>query len=251
MTKFPSSSCIRIVRTLPTPADLFRGAADEFVRLGRELIAKRGRFVVALSGGSTPRTLYSLLAKDYADFSWSRTFLFFGDERHVPPDHPDSNYRMVNEALLSKISIPTGNVFRVQAEIPDATAVAANYEAAVRQFFRLQAGEFPVFDLVLLGLGGDGHTASIFPDSDGLKEQSRLVIANWVEKFKTHRISFTYPVLNHASDAMFLVAGAGKSEILQAVLEGNFAPPYPAQLVQPESRLIWMLDEAAASKLSQ
>jgi 6-phosphogluconolactonase len=244
------SSCIRIVRTLPTSADLFCGAADEFVRLGRELIAGRGRFVVALSGGSTPRGLYTLLAKDYADFSWSRTYLFFGDERHVPPNHADSNYRMVNEALLTKIPIPPGNVFRVPAENIDAAAVATEYDTRLREFFQLQPGEFPTFDLVLLGLGPDGHTASLFPDSEGLKETSRMVIANWVEKFKTHRISFTFPVLNHASNAMFLVSGADKANIVQEILQGQHEPPYPAQLVQPEGRLLWMLDEAAAAKLS-
>lgn len=243
-------ACIRIIRTLPTPADLFRGAADEFMRLGRELIAQHGRFAVALSGGSTPRALYSLLAQDYADFTWSRTFLFFGDERHVPPDHPDSNYRMVNQALLSKVPIPAGNVFRVRAENPDAAAAAAEYEATLREFFHLSANEVPTFDLILLGLGPDGHTASLFPGSDGLREQSRLVIANWVEKFKTHRISFTFRVLNHATDVMFLVSGSDKSDMVQEILGGQHEPPYPAQLVQPEGRLIWMLDEGAAGKLS-
>jgi len=243
-------ACIRITRTLPSPADLFRGVADEFVRLGRELIANRGRFVVALSGGSTPRALYALLAKDYADFSWTRTFLFFGDERHVPPDHPDSNYGMVKEALLSKVPIPANNVFRVQAENPDAAAAAADYEARIRHFFHLSSNEVPTFDFILLGLGSDGHTASLFPDSEGLKEQSRLVIANWVEKFKTHRISFTFPVLNHATDAMYLVSGSDKADIVRDILQGHHEPPYPAQLVQPEGRLLWMLDEAAACKLS-
>ncbi len=242
-------ACIRIVRRLPTPADLFRGAADEFVRVGHAAIAGNGRFTVALSGGSTPRSLYSLLAKDYADFSWSRTHLFFGDERHVPPNHPDSNYRMVNEALLSKVPIPAANLYRVRAEMPDAAAAALDYEENLRSFFQLQPGGFPRFDLILLGLGPDGHTASLFPDSEGLKEQSRLVIANWVEKFKTHRITFTFPVLNHATDVMFLASGADKADMVHQVLEGRNTPPFPAQEVQPEGRLIWMLDEAAAAKL--
>ncbi|MFY9559446.1 MAG: 6-phosphogluconolactonase [Terriglobales bacterium] len=242
-------SCIRIIEVLSTSADLFRGAAEEFVRMGRAAIAERGRFVVALSGGSTPRSLYSLLAKDYADFSWSRTFLFFGDERHVPPDHPDSNYRMVSEALLTKVPVPAGNVYRVPAENPDAAAAASAYEARLCSFFQLQPGEFPRFDLILLGLGPDGHTASLFPDSEGLKEQSRLVIANWVEKFKTHRITFTFPVLNHATDVIFLVSGADKADMVRQVLEGKNTPPFPAQQVQPEGRLLWMLEEAAAATL--
>jgi 6-phosphogluconolactonase len=243
--------CIRIVEVLPTPADLFHGAAEEFVRLGRAAIAERGRFTVALSGGSTPRSLYSLLAKDYADFSWSRTFLFFGDERHVPPGDPDSNYRMVDEALLSKVPIPAGNVDRVRADLPDAAAAALQYEESLRTFFKLPPGEFPRFDLILLGLGADGHTASLFPDSDGLKEQSRLVIANWVEKLQTHRITITFPVLNHATEVMFLANGSDKANMVQQVLEGKSTPPFPAQQVHPDGRLVWMLDEAAAAKLKR
>jgi 6-phosphogluconolactonase len=242
-------TCIRIVEVLPTPDGLFRASAEEFVRVGRGAIAERGRFTVALSGGSTPRSLYSLLAKEHADFDWNRTFLFFGDERHVPPDHAESNYRMVNEALLSKVRIPAGNVYRVAAENPDPSAVASNYEEKLRAFFKLSSGEFPHFDLILLGLGPDGHTASLFPDSAGLKEQSRLVIANWVEKFKTHRITFTFPVLNHAADVMFLSSGANKANMVHQILEGHQTPPFPAQQVQPEGRLVWMLDEDAAAEL--
>jgi 6-phosphogluconolactonase len=243
--------CIRIVEVLPAPADLFRAAAEEFVRVGRAAIAEHGRFTVALSGGSTPRSLYSLLANKYADFPWSQTFLFFGDERHVPPDHSDSNYRMVNEALLSKVPVPAGNVYRVPAENPDAAAVAAAYEENLRRFFQLRPDEFPRFDLILLGLGTDGHTASLFPDSAGLKEQSRLVLANWVEKFKTHRITFTFPVLNHAANVMFLACGSDKADMVRQILEGENTPPFPAQQVQPDGKLLWMLDEAASAKLSR
>jgi 6-phosphogluconolactonase len=244
-------TCIRITEVLPTPADLFHAAAEEFVRVGHAAIAERGRFTVALSGGSTPRSLYSLLAKDYANFAWSKAFLFFGDERHVPPDHPDSNYRMVKEALLSKAPIPSENVYRVRAELPEPAAAASEYEERLRSSFNLQPGEFPRFDLILLGLGPDGHTASLFPNSEGLKEQSRLVIANWVEKFKTHRITFTFPVLNHASDVMFLSSGTDKAEMVREILEGERTPPFPAQQVQPQGRLLWMLDEAAAAKLKR
>jgi 6-phosphogluconolactonase len=242
--------CIRLIRRFDTPDDLFQGAAKEFLRIGNAAIAKTGRFTVALSGGSTPRSLYSLLANAHADFDWRHTFLFFGDERHVPPTDGESNYRMVNEALLEKISIPAGNVFRVQAENPDASAAAAEYETRMRDFFNIKPGQFPVFDLILLGLGSDGHTASLFPGSAGLNDQTHLVIANWVEKFRTNRISFTYPVLNHAHEVMFLVSGAGKSAIVHEILEGNRQPPYPAQLVQPEGQLYWMLDAAAAANLA-
>lgn len=241
----------RTIQILPTSPDLFHAAAEEFVRIGKAAIAARGRFTVALSGGSTPKSLYSLLAAKYAAFDWARTFLFLGDERHVPPDHPDSNYRMVNEALLSKISIPAENVFRVKTEDRDADAAALEYENELRRFFALQSGEFPRFNLILLGLGPDGHTASLFPGSDGLKEQSRLVIANWVEKFNTHRITFTFPVLNHAREVMFLASGSDKADMVQEVLEGQNTPPYPSQQVQPiDGTLLWMLDEAAAAELN-
>jgi 6-phosphogluconolactonase len=241
----------RTIKILPTPADLFRAAAEEFTRIGRGAIAARGQFSVALSGGSTPKSLYSLLAADYAGFEWSRTFLFFGDERHVPPTDADSNYRMVNESLLGKIDIPAANVFRVKAEKPDAAAAAADYEAQMRKFFALSPGQFPRFDLILLGMGPDGHTASLFPGSEGLKEQSKLVIANWVEKFKTHRISFTFPVLNNAAEVMFMASGPDKADMVHQVLEGRNEPPYPSQQVRPaDGRLLWMLDEAAAKELT-
>jgi 6-phosphogluconolactonase len=240
----------RTIRVHPTPAELFHSAGDEFILRGRAAIGAQGRFAVALSGGSTPRALYSLLAKDYADFAWSRTFLFFGDERHVPPDDPGSNYRMVQEALLAKLSIPSSNVSRVRAENPDAAAAALEYEEQLRRFFELEAGEFPCFDLILLGLGPDGHTASLFPESEGLKEQSRLVIANRIEKFNAYRITFTFPVLNQASEVMFLVSGADKAQIVSQILEHKHTPPFPAQQVQPpDGKLLWMLDEAAAANL--
>jgi 6-phosphogluconolactonase len=240
----------RTVEVAATAADLFHAAAEEFSRVGRQAIGAQGRFAVALSGGSTPRSLYSLLASSYADFPWARTYFFFGDERHVPPTDPESNYRMVNESLLSKVAIPAQNVFRVKAENPDAAAAAADYEGQLRKFFELKPNQFPRFDLILLGLGPDGHTASLFPDSEGLKETTKLVVANRVEKFKTDRISFTFPVLNNAGEVIFLASGSDKAEMVHEVLEGRPMPPLPAQQVQPTNgRLLWMLDESAAAKL--
>ena len=242
----------RDIEVLATAADLFHAAAEEFMRVARTAIGAQGRFTVALAGGSTPKALYSLLASNYSNFAWNRVFLFFGDERHVPPTDPESNYRMVNEALLTKIAIPAENVFRVPTENPDASAAAAEYEAQLRRFFEIKPGEFPRFDLVLLGMGPDGHTASLFPDSPALDEQSRLVAANWVEKFKTHRITFTFPVLNRAAEIMFLASGAEKADMVRQVLEGKSTPPLPSQRVQPsDGKLLWMLDEAAAAKLSR
>ena len=245
------------IEVLATAADLFHAAAEEFVRAARTAIGAQGRFTVALSGGSTPKALYSLLATNYAGFAWNRIFLFFGDERHVPPTDPESNYRMVNESLLTKIAIPAENVFRVPAENPDAAAAASEYEAQLRRFFEIKSGElkpgeFPRFDLILLGLGPDGHTASLFPDSAALNEESRLVVANWVAKFNAHRITFTFPVLNRAAEVMFLASGADKADMVRQVLEGKNTPPLPSQRVQPsDGKLLWMLDEAAAAKLTR
>jgi 6-phosphogluconolactonase len=243
--------CSRSIAVEASAADLFHAAAEEFAAVGRTAIGAHGRFTVALSGGSTPKALYSLLASKYANFAWNRVFLFFGDERHVPPTDPESNYRMANEALLSQVEIPPENVFRVQAENPDADAAASLYEADVRRFFELQSGEFPRFDFILLGMGPDGHTASLFPDSSALNEQSRLVVANWVAKFNTYRLSFTFPVLNHAAEVMFMVCGADKADMVQQVLEGKGLPPLPSQRVAPpDGKLLWMLDQAAASRLN-
>ena len=237
------------IRILNTPQELFQAAAAEFIALASTAIRDHEKFSVALSGGSTPKSLYSVLAK--ATLSWEKIFFFWSDERHVPPDHPDSNYRMAKEALLSKVPVPPENIFRVRAEEKDANVVARDYEEALRSFFRLRPGEFPRFDLILLGLGPDGHTASLFPNTPALNETKRLVVANWVEKFKTNRITFTYPVLNYAACVIFLVSGGDKSEIVREVLE-NPGADLPSQKVHPANgRLLWLLDKDAASKLSK
>lgn len=242
----------RELQILATPAGLFHAAAEEFIAVARAAIGARGRFAVALSGGSTPKALYSLLAANYADFAWNRVYLFFGDERHVPPTDPESNFRMVKESLLAKIVIPDENVFRVAAENPDAAAAAAAYEAEIRRFFQPHPEQLPRFDLILLGLGPEGHTASLFPDSKALAESERLVVANWVEKFHTDRITFTFPALNRAAEVMFLASGPDKAEIVHQVLEGKNDPPLPAQSVQPtDGKLLWLLDQPAAAKLAR
>ena len=241
------------LRRLTTPQDLFQAAAEEVIRAATSAIAERGRFTIALSGGSTPRNLYTLIAANAsASLPWDRMFFFWGDERHVPPDDPESNFRMTQETLLSKVPIPTANIFRIPAENPDASAAAEAYEQTLRNFFSLVPGEFPRFDLILLGIGPDGHTASLFPDTAALQEKSRLVVANWVEKLQTSRITLTLPVLNAARCVAFLVSGTDKSAALHEVLEGNAsAERYPSKLVQPnEGKLIWFVDRAAASGLS-
>jgi len=241
------------IRTLTTPQELFATAAEEVVRTANEAVAQRGRFTIALSGGSTPKNLYNLLATNARTaLPWDRMFFFWGDERHVPPTDPDSNYRMADETMLSKIPVAAGNVFRIAAENPDAAAAAAAYEQALRKFFAVGPGQFPRFDLILLGMGPDGHTASLFPGTAALQEKSRLVVANWVEKLKASRISLTLPVLNAAYCVTFLVSGTDKAAVLRTVLEEN-APTeqYPSKLVKPsDGKLIWLLDRAAASALS-
>ena len=183
---------------------------------------------------------------------WDKVFFFWGDERHVPPTDADSNFRMANETLLSKIAVPSRNIFRIPAENPDAAAAASEYEETLIKFFSLKPGEFPSFDLILLGMGPDGHTASLFPETAALQERSHLVVANWVEKLKTQRITLTLPVLNAARTVAFLVSGADKAEVLHEVLQGTGpAEKYPSKLVRPsDGRLIWFLDRASASELS-
>ena len=242
------------IRTLTTPQELFEAAAEEVVNAAQDAVAERGRFTIALSGGSTPKSLYNLLATNARNvLPWDRTFFFWGDERHVPPTDAESNYRMADEAMLAKIPVAAGNVFRIAGENPDAAAAAEAYEKTLREFFALAPGEFPSFDLILLGLGPDGHTVSLFPGTAALQEKSRLVVANWVEKFKTSRITFTLPVLNVARCAAFLVSGTDKAPALAAVFEGDVpGEQYPAKLVRPSNgKLIWIVDRAAASGLSK
>lgn len=242
------------IRVLTTPQELFAAAAEEIVRLANQAVAEHGRFTIALSGGSTPKSLFTLLATNArGTLPWDRMYFFWSDERHVPPTDPDSNYRMANEAMLSKVPVLPGNVYRIPAENPDAAAAAEAYESTLKKFFRAQPGEYPAFDLILLGMGPDGHTASLFPGTPGLQEKSRLVIANWVEKLKSHRLTLTLPVINAARCVAFLVSGTDKAAVLRTVLEENApAEQYPAKLVHTENgKLIWFLDRAAASGLSQ
>ena len=242
------------IRILTTPQELSEAAAGEVVRDANEAVKARGRFTIALSGGSTPKSLFNLLATNARNaLPWDRMYFFWGDERHVPPTDPDSNYRMAEEVMLSKVPVPPGNVFRMATENPDAARVAEDYEKTLRKFFQLAADGVPQFDFILLGMGPDGHTASLFPGTAALQEKSRLVVSNWVEKLKTNRLSFTLPVLNAARCVAFLVSGTDKAPALKTVLEENASgEQYPAKLVNPSAgKLIWFLDRAAASSLSK
>jgi len=237
-------------RIFETPADLFRGAAEEFSRRAVEAIKGHGRFSVALSGGSTPKSLFGLLASaEFSALPWKQIFLFWGDERYVPADDAQSNYRMTKEALLSKAPIPAENVFRIKTEKTPADSAAADYEQTIKNFFGLKAGELPRFDLTLNGVGSEGHTASLFPGSPALEEKSRLVVAPWIEKFKMFRISLTLPVFNNAACVLFLAAGKDKAPILQEVFERP-SEQLPAQRIQPSNgELLWFIDRAAGSSL--
>lgn len=234
--------------------ELSQAAAELFVQRAQAAVARQGRFTVALSGGSTPRPTYERLASPAVRDAvpWQDTHVFWGDERFVPPDHPDSNYRMALEALLSKVPVPDENVHRMAGELPPKTA-AQVYAEVLRDVFGLSAGELPRFDLILLGLGGDGHTASLFPGTDVLHEDTKLVAAHYVEKHAAYRLTLTPPVINNAAHVVFVVAGERKADTLQRVLEGPHQPEtLPAQLARPtDGRLTWLVDEAAAGALER
>jgi 6-phosphogluconolactonase len=226
--------------------ELSEAAAHVFVEEARRSIDETGRFTVALAGGSTPKRAYEMLATKYdepKDFDWGRVHAFFGDERTVPPDHEDSNYRMACEALLSRV--PLGSVHRMRGEL-DPREAATLYERDLVAFF----GGPPVLDLVLLGIGEDGHTASLFPRTPALDTRDRWAVANPVEKLGTTRLTLTVPAINAARIVAFLVAGEGKAEALREILEGNADPrDYPATLIQPAAGPVWMVDEGAAHLL--
>ena len=242
------------VRVLDDLQSIARAAADEFAAVYQQSIKDHGRFTVALSGGSTPKALHAVLVErskvNPKLIEWSRVQIFFGDERHVPPDHPDSNFRMANETLLSKVPIPKENIQRIHCENPDATQAAAQYDAELAQVFRLEPSEFPRFDLILLGMGPDGHTASLFPNTAALKDLTKRVVANWVEKFNTWRVTFTRPTINNAASVMLMVSGEDKAAALAEVMDNGSPEMYPVKYVKPASgKLIWMVDRAAAKLL--
>ena len=235
------------IRTYPDADSLARAAAGHFIILAAEAIAARGLFSVALSGGSTPRATYALLSTEElsARLDWSRVHVFWGDERCVPPDHPDSNYRMAREALLDHVPLPVGNVHRIRSEINPEEA-AADYERTLHDFFaRHPEGPIPRFDLILLGMGEDGHTASLFPGTAVLCEQTRWVVAHYVDTLCAWRITLTPVVINAAAQVTFIVSGAGKADRLRQVLAGPHRPDaLPAQIVRPtDGRLLWLVRE--------
>jgi len=244
------------VDMFPTAAALARAAAELFVCSAAAAIRARGRFVVALSGGSTPRSLYALLAKrTYATrVDWSRVHVFWGDERCVPPTSPMSNYRMARQALLDHVPVPGKNVHRIRGEEEPAAAAAA-YERELRDMFGIPEGASPprlTFDLILLGLGADGHTASLFPELAAVREAKQWVAAEYVPKAHMWRVTLTPIAINAAAKVVFLVSGREKSAILRRVLHGPSQPcMLPAQVIAPpRGQLRWLVD-AAAAKLGE
>ncbi|MBI1277120.1 MAG: 6-phosphogluconolactonase [Anaerolineaceae bacterium] len=237
------------IRVAPDVAALARTAANTIQALSQRAISQSGRFTIALSGGSTPKTLFQLLASDYKEaVDWENVYVFWGDERCVPPDDADSNFRMARETLLDYVPISEANIFRIKGELPPSDG-AAQYELTLRGVFKDQ---LPRLDLILLGMGDDGHTASLFPGTDALNERQKWVIPNHVLTAKqTWRITFTLPVINNAANVMFLVAGTGKAETLKRVLKGEYKPTeLPSQLIKPtDGTLVWAVDHAAQSLL--
>lgn len=236
------------------PRELAAEAADLFLWLGQQAIAADGAFYTALSGGSTPRSLYGELVKPSLgkQLDWANVQFFFGDERCVPPDHTDSNFRLAHDHLFTPLKIPSQQVQRIEGELAPETA-ASRYEAALRERFGGEPRARPRFHLILLGLGDDGHTASLFPGTPALTEAQRLVTVGRAPTGVRDRITFTVPLINEAAAVLFLVVGSAKAPAVQAILEpaARSSAPLPASLIAPRhGRVLWFLDTAAAGRLA-
>ena len=241
-------------RVWPSAAEVTAAAAEWFASSAAAAAEARGLARVAVSGGNTPRGMFALLADRSAPYfarvPWEKLHLFWVDERCVPPTDAESNYRMTNEAMLAHVPLPAGQIHRMEGEL-DPEVAASRYEATIRSSLRLEGAETPAFDLVLLGMGDDGHTASLFPHTQALHELGRLVVANHVPQKEAWRITLTWPVINAAREVAFLIEGAEKAPVLESVFLGAYDPEAkPSQLIRPASgRLTLLLDEAAAAKL--
>ena len=236
--------------------EIARRAAADVVRIAGDAVAARGAFTIALSGGSTPKVLYALLAEHPSlrnSLPWDKIKVFFGDERHVGPGQADSNFQMATDAMLSKVPLRPDQVHRIKGEYPDTAQAAAEYEEVIRREFGFEAGAFPRFDLILLGMGSEGHTLSLFPGTKALNETRRIVTSNWVGKLCADRVTLTAPAANNAANVIFMITGADKACALKSVLEGPHEPDQlPAQMIQPTNgNVSWLVDEAAGSMLSK
>lgn len=244
------------IRIFPDPDAAAAAAAERTAAAARQAVKQGRPFNLVLPGGSTPQRLFRMLAAEpyRSGLPWQQIHFFWGDERCVPPDHPDSNYHMAREALLDPIAAPERNIHRMRGENTDRDAAARGYEAVLRNHFHQPASsDFPAFDLIFLGMGTDGHTASLFPGTPALEEKHRWVIANNVPRLQTQRLTLSPAIFNHAEQVIFLVTGADKADILAEVLEGPYRPErLPAQIIRPERGvLLWILDQAAAKRLRQ
>jgi 6-phosphogluconolactonase len=236
----------KFVEVLPDQATLIDRSLEVVLEKIQAAIAERGQCTIALAGGNTPKPLYEKIAAE--DLSWRGIHVFWGDERYVPPDHPDSNQGMARHAWLDKVPLPPINIHPMATDAADPQEAANKHEAELQEFFQLQPGEFPAFDLILLGIGDDGHTASLFPHTEALQVRDRLITVG--NKDGQPRLTFTAPLINHARAVIFIVAGAGKRQALDQI----FAPTgdettYPARLIQPQGELWWLLDQTAGQDL--
>ena len=245
----------REVRILKDGAAIAQLAAGKFVQLAQAAVNRSGTFSVALAGGSTPKLLYALLATDpgfSSNLPWDKMHLFFGDERHVGPEDAQSNFKMASDTMISKAPLKPQQVHRMKGEYPDAEKAAREYEQELRAHFHLSDTKLPRFDLVLVGMGDEGHCLSLFPGTKALHAEGRTVVRNWVGKLFTDRITITAPTASNAANILFTVAGKEKALALKAVLEGPYEPEQlPSQLLQPtDGNLLWLVDDAAGSMLS-
>jgi 6-phosphogluconolactonase len=249
----PAPHSNRQIQIFPDVNAIAARAADLIVESAATAIQQNNRFTIALAGGSTPKTLYALLAAEpyRSKLPWDKTHLFFGDERHVPPDDKDSNYRMANESLISKLSLKPEQIHRIKSENPDAEKAALEYEQELRASFKLSAGQLPRFDVILIGMGDEGHMLSLFPGTKALHDEGRLVKSNWIGKLYTWRVTVTAPVANNSALAIFMVTKPDKALALKGVLEGPYEPEQlPSQLLHPTNgKTVWLVDTAAAANL--
>ncbi len=239
------------IQTFPDLEAISHQAAEFFLSLTRSSLQSKESFTVALSGGSTPRRFYDLLGSDpyRGQIEWHRIHFFWVDERCVPPEHEQSNFKTVCDTLLSRVSVPGENIHRIRGE-EDPEEAAREYERVIKTFWR--GMNIPVFDLIVLGMGEDGHTASLFPGSEALREEQRFAVPVYRKKPEIHRVTLTLPVLNNASQVLFLVSGQAKAKVLAEILEGEEKKSrYPAGLVSPaHGKITWLIDQEAAEKLT-
>ena len=238
------------IEVFDSPELLGRAAAEFIIKLANESVEARGRFSVSLSGGSTPEQLFVLLSSDdyISRMPWTKTFVFWGDERYVPLDDKQNNAHVAKTLLLNKVGIPASNVFPIPVNLEPATETAKAYEQTLKSFF---GDGLPQFDLIMLGIGENAHTASLFPNTPVIHENKALVSALYVEEVKMYRVTLTAPVINNARNVLFLAAGASKAEVLKTVLTSPYQPEkYPAQLISPvNGKLFWFIDKKAATLL--